>query len=309
MLPKFPNFKSLELADEAEIEKITAEYDPYSDFNFHSLWAWNVKEEVKAAVLNGNLVLSTEDYLTEQVCYSFLGNKDRDQTIATIFAFLEQQSAAPCQLRLMPQVSVEGIDLSKYRLEEDLNNNDYIFGLRELAAYPGNKFEDKRRKLNGFVKKYPTAEVQVLSMQDPETHKHILELNNSWSENKSKPGEYFYLHKELLAIQRLLKANFNDSLCVAVFVDGKFVAYSLFNLLPNHFAICQFSKGNIAYAGVYEFLMQRSAQLLLEQGCEKLNYQEDLGLAGLRFFKRSFKPTQFLSKYTVFRKADKQLTN
>ncbi len=38
MLPQFPQFKPLELTDKSDIEAITKQHLPYSDFNFVSLW-------------------------------------------------------------------------------------------------------------------------------------------------------------------------------------------------------------------------------------------------------------------------------
>ncbi len=32
MIPKFPNFKKIELSDRADVEKFTLKYPPYSDF-------------------------------------------------------------------------------------------------------------------------------------------------------------------------------------------------------------------------------------------------------------------------------------
>lgn len=43
MLPEFPQFKNLELSDEEEIERHTHKFLPYSDFNFVSMWSWDIK--------------------------------------------------------------------------------------------------------------------------------------------------------------------------------------------------------------------------------------------------------------------------
>ena len=44
MLPKFPEFKKLELNDKAVLHSVTALLPPYSDFNFTSLFSWNVND-------------------------------------------------------------------------------------------------------------------------------------------------------------------------------------------------------------------------------------------------------------------------
>ena len=47
MLPEFPQFKKLELSDKEEVEKFTSKFPPYSDFNFVSMWSWDIKGEMR----------------------------------------------------------------------------------------------------------------------------------------------------------------------------------------------------------------------------------------------------------------------
>ena len=83
MIPEFPQFKKLELSDKKDVEKFTSLFAPYSDFNFASLWSWNIKDEMRLSVLNGNLVVHFTNYLTEELFYSFLGDKKINETAET----------------------------------------------------------------------------------------------------------------------------------------------------------------------------------------------------------------------------------
>ena len=78
MIPQFPEFKSLELSDKKDIESFTKRFPPYSDFNFVSMWSWDIKEEIRISQLNGNLVVRFTDYLTGKPplrpCRSFSRN-------------------------------------------------------------------------------------------------------------------------------------------------------------------------------------------------------------------------------------------
>lgn len=64
MISEFPQFKKLELADKKDIEKFTSKFPPYSDFNFVSMWSWDIRGEMRVSQLNGNLVVRFTDYLT-----------------------------------------------------------------------------------------------------------------------------------------------------------------------------------------------------------------------------------------------------
>ncbi len=54
MIPEFPNFKKLELSDREEVESVTNKFPPYSDFNFTSMWCWDINEDMRLSKLNGN---------------------------------------------------------------------------------------------------------------------------------------------------------------------------------------------------------------------------------------------------------------
>ena len=80
MIPEFPQFKPIELSDKQEVEKITSQYPPYSDFNFVSMWSWDIKGEMRLSMLNGNLVVKFNDYITGEPFYSFLGKNKLNET-------------------------------------------------------------------------------------------------------------------------------------------------------------------------------------------------------------------------------------
>lgn len=56
MIPTFPEFKPIEITDKEEVENFTKNYPPYSDFNFISLFCWDVDGKRRLSWLNGNWV-------------------------------------------------------------------------------------------------------------------------------------------------------------------------------------------------------------------------------------------------------------
>jgi hypothetical protein len=71
MIPQFPSFKKLTPDDREEIETITHEHDPYSDFNFSSMWAYNTEEDFEISRINNNIIIRFQDYITNKRFYSF----------------------------------------------------------------------------------------------------------------------------------------------------------------------------------------------------------------------------------------------
>ena len=79
-LANFPNFKLLELTDCEAVLSITSKLPPYSDFNFVSIWSWNLYDKIMISQLNGNLVVKFTDYITGESFYSFIGNTEVEKT-------------------------------------------------------------------------------------------------------------------------------------------------------------------------------------------------------------------------------------
>ncbi len=299
MLPKFPEFKKLELTDAADILKITSQYDPYSDFDFASMWAWDVNNNTLISELNGNLAAILSEHFTGLPFYSFLGNKDVNRTLQQLFAFSVHSETSKPQLRMVPEVSLRQINLKKFIIEIDLNNYDYIYDLSELSTFTGSKYSTKRKLFNKFSRNYPDAMMRILDLANPEDKNKILSLSRYWTRNNAKPDENLDLNKELQAIQRFLDAGFDNAFCVGVFLAERMIGYDMLTLSHNKYAISHFCKADVAYSGAYEYLTNKEAMLLLQKDIAYLNAEEDLGLPGLRFAKNSLKPVSFLRKYSI----------
>src|SRR5438045_3776660 len=125
MIPEFPQFKKLELSDKKNVEKFTSKFPPYSDFNFVSMWSWDIKEEMRISQMHGNLIVRFTDYTTGEPFYSFLGNTKVNETAEALLE-LSKKEGLPIQLKLIPEDSIKDLDLKKFKIAEDRDNFDYI---------------------------------------------------------------------------------------------------------------------------------------------------------------------------------------
>ena len=132
MIPHFPKFKKLELTDKEEIEKINVKYPPYSDFNFVSMWSWDIKGEMRISQRYGNLVVRFTDYLTGEPFYSFLGNNKVNETTKELLE-LSKKEGLKLQLKLVPEDSLTGLDPNKFRAEEK-NFTDWLLSTKAMEG-------------------------------------------------------------------------------------------------------------------------------------------------------------------------------
>lgn len=294
MIPEFPKFKRLEITDRADVEKITSRFPPYSDFNFTSMWCWDTEGQARLSILNDNLVVRFTDYITGEPFYSFLGNKLLNETAEQLMSLLVGKRIER-KLKLIPEVVANGITSPDYLIEEDRDNYDYIYDADKLKVYKGKAYEQLRNMKNRFNRKYENIKVVSLDLIKPNNREIIQNLNQQWEINKG-----YRLDNEEDAMTRLLfPVNNFQLISIAVFVNGNPVAFSINEFLNNGHAISHFVKADTRYSGVYSYLMYATADALTSRGCGLLNYEQDLGIPGLRQAKTAFRPAYFLKKYII----------
>ena len=299
MIPIFPEFKKIELSDKADIEAITNKYPPYSDFNFISMWSWNLVDEVAISQLNTNLIARFTDYITSDPFYSFIGDQKVNETSEQLLKF-SIKNGLPHFLRLVPEISIQEINGEKFEVTEDRNNFDYIYSIEELRNYSGTKFSKKRNHVNGFLQKFPQATEKIISLKDKNVAESVLKLFDKWHNLKMQKEISYGLH-DLAAMKRLMEGiEIFDLVTVGVFVGEELVALFINQLIDSEYVLAHIMKADTSIDdGVYAFLMKKNAEILSLTNRKLFNYEQDLGLENLRIAKTRFRPQTFLKKYTI----------
>ncbi|HRH31330.1 MAG TPA: phosphatidylglycerol lysyltransferase domain-containing protein [Candidatus Paceibacterota bacterium] len=298
MVPTFPEFKHFELSDKEAIESFTKNFPPYSDFNFVSIYSWDVKSAMAFCQLNGNLVVRFTDYLTGSFFYSFLGNTKQNETAKELLDFAKKTGTLP-QLKLMPGASVEGLDPDIFLIEEDPDSFDYLYDTEALSNLVGNKYLSRRGEVNRFLKKeyqYECREINIF-----ENKEYILDLAHYWIDNKESPEAQRAARNEMFAINRLLSCDFEASalLTFGIFSHNKMIGFVVNEILPSGNSMLHFEKANHSFTGIHSFMIKENAALLHRKGVITMNYEQDLGIESLRKSKTSFRPSAFLKKSLV----------
>jgi hypothetical protein len=296
MLPIFPAFKKICLDDEVSIKEITQRFAPYSDFNFTSLWAWNTKDCIELAVLNHNLVVKFTDYITQEPFYSFIGTNNVDQTAEKLIEQAISENITPT-LKLIPQDTADLMSKEIFKIEEDIDGFDYVYEMDKLRSYDGNKLRSKRNLYNRFIKSHNLFEIKILDTLSPIIQKEIMMLFELWAKNKGSAPEE--TENEKKAFKRVLQLkNLNNMVSIGLYIDNKLVGLIVNEILESEYTILHFEKADESYVGIYSYIMAENAKILCNMHRRRyLNYEQDLGLPGLRLGKKSFRPCHYLKKF------------
>lgn len=294
---KYPRFQKLTISDRTVFQEVTEKYPPYADFNFTSMYCWDIKNETEFSVFHGNLIVRFNDYITGMPFYTFYGHNDVEQTIDILFE-LSQDHGFTSELKLIPEFAITAQIKEQYNVVEDRDNFDYIISLNEVRNLQGSKFHKKRNMVNRFLREYPLAEIKELNLKKSTTREAIEDLLQRWviSGNKNKSEA----HNEFLAIQRLFSlVNSVQLESLGVFYEGTLIGFAIDEVIHSQYAISHFEKADITYLGIYEFLKRGIACHLYEKDCVFFNLECDLGIEGLRKAKELWHPVNYFKKYTI----------
>lgn len=299
MIPFFPNFKLLEINDKDDIEEITGKFEPYSDFNFVSMWVYNTAGEMKIARLGANLAVKFTDYLTEKPFYSLIGDDDIEKSLDVLLKY-SQSELKLSYLKLVPESVVSQISGSlRWVITEDPDNFDYVVSVPDLVELKGGKYMSKRNHIHSFERNYG-EKIRVLEMDvnDIYTQELMVKLFSDWEKSRGKAREDTQIEME--AVNRLfLMEDFKNIRGVGLWMESELIGFSVCEILPNNFAIYHFEKADVMYKGVFSYLKHATAQRLYEQGITLWNLEQDLGDLGLRISKSECRPVKMLKKYIV----------
>jgi len=300
MIPEFPEFKNLELSDREEIENMTHQFQPYSDFHFITIFCWDIDNTTQISKLNENLIIKQIDCLTCEQFFSFIGINEVSQTINQISNFLKENDL-PLIFRWMPEVTVNCLNGTHAVITEDRDYFDYIYSVDDFYNATGSKKKKYRKCVNVFKKRYSNIVTTQIDITNNEVKKQIDLLFISWSKKKDIRDdncEFSYEHK---ALDKLLSSanNFNMLVALGLYDNNELIAFAIEDLSDKIYGSSLFWKANTNYKGIYPYLQKEITNLYRNREIKFMNWESDLGLMSLRASKLSYNPSFFLKKYMI----------
>lgn len=299
MISTFPEFKKLHFSDFDDIKKVIEQLPPYSDFNLTSLFCFNVNESFEVSNLNSNLVFKITDYITNKPFYTFIGSNALTESLSTIFSYVTKDGFL--ELRLIPESVVENLStevLAEYDIVEDYANHDYILKTADLVSLEVGTNGSKKRYVEVYKKNYPDHIVKLLDLSNERVKKDVKHLLEIWRLKKQLSNENVEI--EFRAINRLLEnATSFDLINLGVYKEDLLLGFTVNEIVHQGYYMGHFGKTHPDYKGLGYFLESETAKVMQSKGCLYMNYEQDLGINGLKLSKQSWHPKCLLKKYTI----------
>jgi uncharacterized protein len=291
----YPNFKPVGIEDKPVFDKFLT-LPTYSDFNLLSMLSWNLNGTSAYSLLDGNLIIKIKDYLKDGFVYSILGTTDINKNVKLLAGKFGRLGMVP------EMVTKELAGDQEFVISEDRDNFDYILSTEKMTKLDGGNYKPLRRWVRAFEKENPVSTVEVIDLTNSKVQDEIIALNKAWVKKREYDEEK--LKEEEKNIKAFIRfANYFNCVSLGLFVREKLVAFTLNELVTADTAMGHYGKADNNFSQASYYLEHKTSEYLLGKGIKYMNLEQDAGLLGLRTAKMTYRPVEFLKKYTVELKA------
>jgi hypothetical protein len=235
------------------------------------------------------------DYISDEPFYSLIGDRSVDESLMAVL------KKSDC-LKLVPEVVIDNIKNKAYfDIIEDRGQFDYIYPIASHADLAGGHYKIKRNKISKFMRIYgDKLSLRKMRFDDPAMKQEIGVIFSRWAKERRREDEE--VRREAETLEKLFEYGKHFNLVgIQVFLDEECVAFSINEIVQMDYAICHFQKSILTYGHIDVFLSNLVAKELKHFGCKYVNWEQDLGIPGLRELKQSYVQEFFLKKYSVSR--------
>ena len=293
----FPQFSAIDMNLFQEVTEFCRNLDAgISEFLFSNIYLDSKKYHYALARLSHqSLILTgitpTREYEGINLSGKFffiLGAAPSVELVEELFSqgYYWKNMSAAIYAELGQQLEQRG-----HRVLEDRDNFDYLYRRTDLASLQGKSFHKKKNLVNAFTAAYE-SQIKTLDVYTLPEARLVLE---SWRKTRPEddPGDF---EQCAWALENFQQFNFSG---VLVYADGVPVGFSVGEFMQQgRMFVVLFEKGINSYKGVYQFV-NRSQALNLPATVELINREQDMGNAGLRQAKMTYRPVDFTKKFLV----------
>jgi len=179
-----------------------------------------------------------------------------------------------------------------WKIEHDRPEDDYIYSVKELIELKGRKFEAKRHHIKTFLRQNYNYAYEPMNGQSA---LECIPLAKEWLERQR--CEDRIMQAELFAVEQAL-AQF-DALNLSggiIQIDGKIKSFTVGEALCEDTAVIHIEKADPMIPGLYQMINREYLSHAWPQ-MSFVNREEDMGIAGLRAAKQSYRPVRMVEKY------------
>jgi len=280
MIGSYPNLTELELADRPLLEPLFRGLtDGLSELSFAGVYCFRASHAYRIGHLqDGTYVLAGADKgIPFFICPFGLPTLD----------LLSELFRAFSTMKLVTETQVEHLRQADFEVTEDRDNFDYLYRREDLAALRGRALQRKRNLVHAFEKMH-TYEAYPFSSDRLGDAIAILE---AWRDNAKDQADYAPSRE---ALEHASEFGLHGRI---YYVEGKAAGYTLGETAKaGTMFVVHYEKTVPDMKGLYQVINMDFVRSLPPE-VVLINREQDLGDAGLRQAKLTYRPCDYVKKY------------
>lgn len=290
-------FKPLTLDAKSVFNKYLKPYNFRTcEYSFTNLFIWRKALDIQYTIINDTLIIKKKGFNEEYHFMQPIGYTESNfKEIIELLDCYRKNNGMKYLIKDAEVGFVEEMRMSfgsKFNIEEDRNNFDYIYESSKLISLSGKKLHSKKNHYNNFIKSnsYETVDISNETIDD------CIKAACEWCKINECKG---YLKYELKAIHDLLHHTDKlDFVGMAVYVDKKISAFTIGERMNENMAIIHIEKASTEINGLYAFINKTFVEKYFSD-IPYINREQDLGKEGLRKAKLSYQPFKLEPKFII----------
>jgi uncharacterized protein len=293
----FDDFKKITLEDKKVFDELYSRYPiVHSDYCFTTLISWMKYTNSRFYVGDDAILLSTE--IEGKVRFRPpLGKQNASVFDEVLSLALREGCEEP--LGMIDESTKEKMSAlyPDLKCNEHRNFFDYVYNASDLASLSGSSYSKIRNRFNKFVKQYPYT-IEDISLVNIAEVNTFLQRWCLWRDCESD----VILSAERDAMMYSMDHFFELGLSgIVLRINDEIEALAVYEALNKDTAVVHYEKGSPFYDGVYKAVNVETAKIL-EKHFRYINRESDMGIAGIRKAKQSYRPSHMIKVYHVKRK-------
>lgn len=270
------------------------------EYCFTNLYLWKKYCRIQYAVIDRTLILKKRDYLEDDFFFMQpLGYRREDLPhLIEVLAEYADRHGHTALFRYAEQPFVgllTELYPDRFLISSDPDSSDYLYETDTFLQLPGDHFRAQKNHIRHFLKHNRFTLVPLTADRIGE----CLRFAEQWCQARQASGSLLAESRslgDLLAHMEELRF-----VGMLIFLDEKLSAFILGERLNDSTCVIHVEKADSRIKGLYNFLKQSFVERYFAD-TRYVNWEQDLGIEGLRQAKMSYKPCRLEKKYSILEK-------
>lgn len=306
-LPVFPLFRPFNIddIDWYNIFYLENKLNPYADVHYANLLTWlNINSDLNISKLDDNTIIFryNNPLNSNETNFLPLSKELTNETLKRIFQHIDS-SGISASIQEVPSIICNKLDRMIWTINDYRDGFEYIYNVEEQMKLEGPNFSNQRRVKSHFERVHANNKIDInLTNCTEENAKNIIQdfvASNRSNHNVIAAEDNIYESKVIK--KGLDIAGFLQKKLFTIAIDDEIVAIVIISPLDDETISLSHIKVNYSIRDIFNYSFYQLAKLLQNTNVKEINFEQDLGITGMRFHKEILRPSRMLKKTTISR--------